>query len=150
MDPERFFRPSYVLEAWGTKASKPRIFSKLMVFGPCSLRRQGPNTTLFRNMCGFLALVPQASPKTLGQKTTSGSLWLLAGTHRVELLFAGSLLLSGRRSLNRQQHILGYAAELPGRKSLVFWGRLNNPLLPQIPLEKVGGFASHLFQWVLW
>ncbi len=28
------------------------------------------------------------------------------------------------------------------------WG-LNGPLLPQNPLEKLGGFAPHLFQWVL-
>ena len=26
---------------------------------------------------------------------------------------------------------------------------LNGPVLPQNPLEKVGGFAPHLFQWVL-
>ncbi len=35
---------------------------------------------------------------------------------------------------------LGHAIELPGWKSWI-WG--------VCPLEKVGGFAPHLFQWVL-
>ncbi len=29
---------------------------------------------------------------------------------------------------------------------IVGFGGLNDPLLPQNPLEKVGGFAAHLFQ----
>ena len=32
---------------------------------------------------------------------------------------------------------------------IVELGGLNGPFLPQNPLEKVGGFAPHLFQWVL-
>ncbi len=36
--------------------------------------------------------------------------------------------------------ILGHAIDLPGRKSFICWG-LNGPLLPQNPLERVGGVA---------
>ncbi len=32
---------------------------------------------------------------------------------------------------------------------IVYFGGLNSPLLPQNSLEKMGGFAPHLFQWVL-
>jgi hypothetical protein len=32
---------------------------------------------------------------------------------------------------------------------IVDFGGLTDPLLPQNPLEKVGGEAPHLFQWVL-
>ncbi len=42
------FWPSGFLEAWGTKAKKPHAFME---------------------MCVCVALVPQASKKTLGQKT---------------------------------------------------------------------------------
>jgi hypothetical protein len=41
---------------------------------------------------------------------------------------------------------VGDAIELPDTKSPIF---LNGPLLPQNPLQKVGGEAPHLFQWVL-
>ncbi len=43
----------------------------------------------------------------------------------------------------------GYSIELPGLKIDDLWGRLNGPHLPQNPLEKVGGFDPHLFQWIL-
>ncbi len=66
--PKRFFCQVFLLEAWGAKAEKPHISLKIMVFGPCRRRRQGQQTTLFLNMCGLLALVPQASPKTLSQQ----------------------------------------------------------------------------------
>ncbi len=34
-------------------------------------------------------------------------------------------------------------------QEIVDLGNLNGPLLLRNPLEKVGGFAPHLFQWVL-
>ncbi len=37
---------------------------------------------------------------------------------------------------------------LAGTEIVDFQG-VNGPLLPQSPLEKVGGFAPQLFQWVL-
>ncbi len=63
-DREVFFLAKCFLEAWGTKATKPHMFRNMLVFCPCRLRRPGQKTILFWNMCGFLALVPQASPKT--------------------------------------------------------------------------------------
>jgi hypothetical protein len=65
----------WFLEAWGTQAKRPHIFKKIMVCWPCRRRRQGQQIIIFCEMCGLFALVPQASQKTLGQKTTSGSLW---------------------------------------------------------------------------
>ncbi len=60
-----------------------------MVFWPSGFCRglghQGPNTTHVAEtkgllkMSGFLALLPQASTKTLGPKTTSGSLGVSRG-----------------------------------------------------------------------
>ncbi len=41
---------------------------------------------------------------------------------------------------NAISHTLGYAIELPGRKSPILGG-LSGPLLPQSPLETVEGFA---------
>ncbi len=41
-----------------------------------------------------------------------------------------------------------YPRGLIGPKIVYFWG-LNGRLLPQNPLEKVGSFAPHLFQWAL-
>ena len=35
-----------------------------------------------------------------------------------------------------------------GLPKIVGFRGLNGPLLPQNPLEKVGGFAPHLLQWV--
>ncbi len=68
------FWPRCFLDAWGTKAKKPHLFRKILLVWPCSLRRQGKKTMIFYKKCGFLAWVPQASKKTLGQKNTSGSL----------------------------------------------------------------------------
>ncbi len=48
------------------------LLAKLFLGG---LGRQGLKTTRFLNICGSLALAPQASNKTLGPKNTSGSLW---------------------------------------------------------------------------
>jgi hypothetical protein len=59
--------PSGFGDAWGTKAQKPRLFRKMLVVWPCRLRRQGQQTNIFLNNCGFLALVLQASKKTLSQ-----------------------------------------------------------------------------------
>ncbi len=73
-DPEVFLLAKCFLEAWGTKAERPQIFQKQMLFKPRRRRRQGQQTIPFLKMCGFLSLVPQASKKPLGQKTTSGSL----------------------------------------------------------------------------
>ncbi len=42
-------------------------------------------------------------------------------------------------------YTLGCLIVLPGRKSSILGG-LDGTLLPQHPLEKVGGFAPHLFQ----
>ncbi len=42
-----------------------------------------------------------------------------------------------------------YPRGLAGPEIVRFWGGLNGPLLRQNPLEKVGGEAPHLFQWVL-
>jgi hypothetical protein len=53
MDPEVFFGPSDFLEAWGAKAKTPHMFMKLMVLWPCRLRRQGQQTMIFLQMCGF-------------------------------------------------------------------------------------------------
>ena len=55
------------LKAWGTKAKQPHMFRKRMVFGLCRLRRQGQKTIRALNNCVFLAWVPQASKKPLGQ-----------------------------------------------------------------------------------
>ncbi len=41
---------------------------KRVVLWPCRRSRQGPKTIRFWRMCGLLALVPQASKKTLGPK----------------------------------------------------------------------------------
>ncbi len=65
-DPEVFFGQ---LEAWGTNAKK------IIVLETSGCLALPPKVaTRFWKMCGFLASVLQASPKTLGQKTTSGSL----------------------------------------------------------------------------
>ncbi len=42
---------------------------------------------------------------------------------------------------------LPYPRGLAGPEIVDRWG-LNGHLLPQNPLEKVGGFAPHLFEWV--
>ena len=66
-DPVVVYWPSGFLEAWCTKAKKRHFFKNIMVYWPCRLRRQGHQTSIFLNKCGFLALVPQASKKPLGQ-----------------------------------------------------------------------------------
>ena len=60
-DPEVICWPNWFLEACGAKANKPHIFWRIIVFW------QGQTTTPFLKLCGVLALVPQASKKTLGQ-----------------------------------------------------------------------------------
>ncbi len=66
-DPVVVYWPSGFLEAWGTNANKPHFFRTLLVLWPCRRRRRGQQTSVFMNKCGFLALVPQASQKPLGQ-----------------------------------------------------------------------------------
>ncbi len=56
-----FWRPGY-------QGRKPHIFKKRVVCLPCLRRRQGQTTTCFWEMCGFWALVPQASKKHLTKK----------------------------------------------------------------------------------
>ncbi len=51
----------WFLEAWATKAKQPHMSKNRMVFWPCRRRWQGQQTTCFWNICGFLAIVPQAS-----------------------------------------------------------------------------------------
>ena len=66
-DPVVVYWPSVFLEAWGTKAKKPHFMKDILVYWPCRLRRQGQKNSMFLKQCGFLALVPQASKKPLGQ-----------------------------------------------------------------------------------
>ena len=66
-DPVVVYWPSVFLEAWGTKAKKPHFFQKILVYWPCRIRRQSQKTSIFLNKYCFLALVPQASKKPLGQ-----------------------------------------------------------------------------------
>ncbi len=73
-DPEVVFWPSDLLEARGTKAKKQHISKKIVFVWPCRLRRQGPKISLVIEMCGFLLVVSEASQKTVGPKSTSGSL----------------------------------------------------------------------------
>ncbi len=54
-----------------SKASRSGLLAKCFLGG---FGHRGQRTIIFLKMCGFLALVLQASPKTLGQTTTSGSL----------------------------------------------------------------------------
>ncbi len=53
---------------------RSHLFGKIVVVWPCRRRRQSQKNTMFKNMCGLMALVRQASKKTLGQTNTSGSL----------------------------------------------------------------------------
>ncbi len=52
----------------GYQGQTPHMFRKRVVFWPCRRRLQGQHTILFMNMCGFLALVPQASKNNLTNK----------------------------------------------------------------------------------
>ena len=54
----------------------------------------------------------------------------------------------GEFGLNWGSETYPYPRGWAGPEIVDFWG-LNGPLLPQNPLEKVGGEAPHFFQWVL-
>ncbi len=76
-DPEVFFGPSAFLEARGTKVKEPHMLQEQVVFlavfvWSCRLRRRGQTTIIFLEMCGFLALILQASPKTTWPKNNLG------------------------------------------------------------------------------
>ena len=73
-DPVVVFWPSCFLEAWGTKAKKPHMVKNITVFLAVPPKAARPNTSFFLEHVWLLALVPKAFKKTLGQKTTSGSL----------------------------------------------------------------------------
>ncbi len=74
-DPEVVFGHVFLLEAWGTEANKPtRIEEHRLFVGLAAFGGKAKQLRMFLKMCGFLASVPQASKKPLGQKTTSGSL----------------------------------------------------------------------------
>ncbi len=53
-----------------------------------------------------------------------------------------------RYPANESSKTYPYPRVLAGPE-IVDFGGLNGPVLPQNPLEKVGGLAPHLFQWVL-
>ncbi len=59
-NPEVVLWPSGFLVTWGTKAPKPHMFQKIIVFWHCR-RRHGQKNTRFWKMSGFWASAPQAS-----------------------------------------------------------------------------------------
>ncbi len=63
--PEVFFGPRGFLEAWRAKVKKPRFSRNCLFFGLAAL---GGKASVFLNMCGFLALVPQACNKNTWPK----------------------------------------------------------------------------------
>ncbi len=65
--------PSWFLETWGTKAEKTHIFKNRVFLLALPPKAAEPHNICVWRLCGVLALVPKASKKPLGQKTTSGS-----------------------------------------------------------------------------
>jgi hypothetical protein len=69
-----WFLATWFFGGLGYQGPQTTHFTETSDFGPCRIQRQGQQTICFWNMCGALALVPQASKTTLGQNATSGSL----------------------------------------------------------------------------
>ncbi len=62
------------------RPNSTHLFMKRVVFlFPCRLRRQGQTTIRFWEMCGFVALVPQASNKTSGSPWIAYCGWIVGG-----------------------------------------------------------------------
>ncbi len=66
-DPVVVYWPNDCLEAWGTKANKPHVLRKYWFVGLAAFGGKAEKPVFSKNKFGFLALVPQASKKSLGQ-----------------------------------------------------------------------------------
>ncbi len=98
---------SHITDTGLPKANKPHLFKNIMVFfWACRRRRQGQKTNMFLTMCGFLALVPQASKNHWVKKTLRDPF---------DVFVAPILPLPARAFA--QHRILCYAIVLPGRNS---------------------------------
>ncbi len=70
-DPEVVFWATWFFGGLGHQIQHTTHLQENSGFWPCSRRRQAQQIIIFLDWCGFSALAPQASNKTLGKQTMS-------------------------------------------------------------------------------